>query len=41
MTNELIVNREVYEKMAKAVNPYGNGRASERIVQAIIHRFMD
>lgn len=28
-----------YEKMAKAVNPYGDGNASKRIVQAILHNF--
>ena len=26
-----------YAAMAKAVNPYGDGRASERIVQAVLH----
>ena len=25
--------------MAKAVNPYGDGKASRRIVQAILHNF--
>lgn len=25
--------------MAKAVNPYGDGNASKRIVQAILHNF--
>lgn len=32
---ELIENPTEYEKMAKAVNPYGDGHASERIVQII------
>ena len=32
----LITNKDEYDKMAKAVNPYGDGHASERIVQAII-----
>ena len=32
----LIENKEEYEKMAKAVNPYGDGHASERIVKYII-----
>lgn len=39
MAKELIVNEEEYRKMAKAVNPYGDGRASERIVLVILHRF--
>jgi UDP-N-acetylglucosamine 2-epimerase (non-hydrolysing) len=25
--------------MARAVNPYSDGKASERIVKAILHRF--
>lgn len=41
MANELITNDVEYQKMAKAVNPYGDGRASERIVQAILHNFAD
>ena len=35
MANELLDNKEEYEKMNKAVNPYGDGKASIRIVQAI------
>jgi len=31
----LIENSEEYNKMAKAVNPYGDGKASERIVQIL------
>ena len=31
----LLTDKRVYEKMAKAVNPYGDGHASERIVKAI------
>lgn len=31
----LLTNRKEYLKMSRAVNPYGDGRASERIVQAI------
>ena len=31
-----LTTREEYDKMAKAVNPYGDGHASERIVKAII-----
>ncbi|MCL2080702.1 MAG: UDP-N-acetylglucosamine 2-epimerase (non-hydrolyzing) [Oscillospiraceae bacterium] len=34
---ELLLNdRKEYERMAKAVNPYGDGKASERIVKAIL-----
>lgn len=35
----LLSNPFEYEKMAKAVNPYGDGNASKRIVQAILHYF--
>lgn len=35
LTHELINNKEEYNKMANAVNPYGDGKASERIVKAI------
>ena len=37
--NELIQNREAYEKMSKSVNPYGDGKASERIADAILRYF--
>ncbi len=33
---ELLDNKEAYEKMARATNPYGDGKASERIVAHII-----
>lgn len=39
MTDELLSDKSEYDKMAKAVNPYGDGMASERIVKAIIERF--
>ncbi len=39
MTEELLTNADAYNKMAKAVNPYGDGHASERIVKAIIEKF--
>lgn len=32
----LLSNREEYAKMAEACNPYGDGHASERIVQALL-----
>ncbi len=35
----LLDNTAVYEKMAKAVNPYGDGRASQRIVEALLYHF--
>ena len=34
-TKKLLTNKEDYEKMSKASNPYGDGHASERIVDAI------
>lgn len=36
---ELLTNHEIYEKMSKASNPYGDGHASKRIVDAIIEKF--
>lgn len=36
---KLLTDRNAYERMSKAANPYGDGRASERIVQAILHHF--
>ncbi len=39
MAIDLIENRESYEKMAKAVNPYGDGNASKRTVDAILYAF--
>lgn len=35
----LLENKAEYEKMAKAKNPYGDGHASERIMQAIAYYF--
>lgn len=32
----LLDDMDIYEKMSKAVNPYGDGKACERIVKAII-----
>jgi len=40
LTKELLINDEVYNQMSKANNPYGDGHASERIVDAIINKFM-
>jgi UDP-N-acetylglucosamine 2-epimerase (non-hydrolysing) len=39
MATELLTDRVAYEKMAKASNPYGDGRASERICEAIRYYF--
>lgn len=32
----LLDDKDIYEQMAKAVNPYGDGHASERIVESIL-----
>lgn len=34
-TNRLLRNRKAYKKMSNSVNPYGDGHASERIVEII------
>ena len=39
MGKELLTDKEAYEKMAKAVNPYGDGNASARTVDAILYHF--
>ena len=36
MVRQLLNNRKEYRKMAQAVNPYGDGHASKKIVEAII-----
>ncbi len=33
--SELLTDAEAYRRMAEAVNPYGDGRASDRILQAL------
>ncbi len=40
-TRKLLTNQEEYDKMSKASNPYGDGRASEKIVDAIVKYFGD
>ncbi len=35
LTDELLTDDEAYKKMAQASNPYGDGHASERIVEAL------
>ena len=37
--NELLRNPEAYLKMSKSINPYGDGIASKRIVEAILRYF--
>lgn len=38
-TIHLLTDKEEYERMSKASNPYGDGHASERIVDAIIAKY--
>ncbi|ABK62508.1 MULTISPECIES: non-hydrolyzing UDP-N-acetylglucosamine 2-epimerase [Clostridium] len=37
--NKLLSHKKEYEVMSKAVNPYGDGKASEKIVENIINYF--
>ena len=39
LTRALLDDQEQYQRMSRAVNPYGDGRASERIIQAILQYF--
>ncbi len=36
-TRRLLTDRALYARMAQASNPYGDGRAAERIVAALLH----
>lgn len=38
-SRQLLSDRATYERMSSAENPYGDGKASERIVQGILHCF--
>ena len=38
-TMRLLTDKAEYDRMSKASNPYGDGHASERIVDAIIEKF--
>lgn len=38
-TMRLLTDQEEYRRMSRASNPYGDGRASERIADAIIEKF--
>jgi len=35
-TRQLLEDHEEYQRMSRAVNPYGDGRASQRIVEALL-----
>ena len=39
LIDELLSDNQEYERMSKASNPYGDGKASKRIVDAIIEKF--
>lgn len=39
MANLLLTDKAAYDEMSKAVNPYGDGLASERIADAILYAF--
>jgi len=39
LAHELLTDRRAYEEMARAVNPYGDGEASRRIVEAILYHY--
>ena len=38
-TKRLLTDKAAYDAMSNAVNPYGDGQASRRIVEAILHVF--
>lgn len=38
---KLLTDKKEYEKMSHASNPYGDGHASKRIVDAIVNYFKD
>jgi UDP-N-acetylglucosamine 2-epimerase (non-hydrolysing) len=39
LANELLTNEDEYKRMSQASNPYGDGEASRRIVEAILYYF--
>ncbi len=39
MAHKLLTDKDEYESMAHAVNPYGDGEASRRTVEAILYHF--
>lgn len=38
---QLIEDKKVYTKMSNSINPYGDGQASEKIVDAIDGYFLE
>ncbi|MNI89598.1 UDP-N-acetylglucosamine 2-epimerase [compost metagenome] len=38
-THALLTDDKLYQSMSRAANPYGDGAASKRIVNAILHHF--
>ena len=36
---ELLTNKEDYNRMSESVNPYGDGQASRRIIEAILYHY--
>ena len=41
LTKELLTNEKVYHDMAQAKNPFGDGNASARIIDAILYSFKE
>lgn len=41
LANELLTNEELYLEMAKATNPYGDGKASSRIADCMVKYFTE
>jgi UDP-N-acetylglucosamine 2-epimerase len=39
MASAILENKDEYDSMARAINPYGDGNASPRIVQALLYRY--
>ncbi|HJV46080.1 MAG TPA: UDP-N-acetylglucosamine 2-epimerase (non-hydrolyzing) [Bacillota bacterium] len=39
LAHELLTSEEAYSKMSRAANPYGDGEASRRIVEAILYYY--
>lgn len=37
--NNILRDKSSYEEMSKSINPYGDGRASRRIAEAILYKF--
>jgi len=38
-TEKLLNDKDEYDKMARAINPYGDGHAAERIVEVLLYHF--